>query len=350
VNQTYPYTLWPSLYDRVHPTALEETWPEIVKRFSSHTAYRNKFDAPGFGPYRLVPPGKPCVRHGGLTVPHRCNGCVPAVTLAVFDVDRGAAAEVAACDDRLGLADIARLWFTTWSYRPFAERAAYRLVIPLTTPVPAEAWAFVRESILEHYQIPADVNTSSGVSHFYFGPSCPDPALGVISADGTKPLDVAALIAHAPKRLVEDLDDFLEEIDDAVPDGPVDLAPVRTAVERRIRGLARREPEKAEWLRRILAGEPIAEHGSRNASTMKACGALASAAPEASLAALRVLIRPSVDAMIAAGSVRVTHEAVDRWLASGLQHARARVARNKALVANMGSWAREAKARGLRRP
>jgi len=93
-------------------------------------------------------------------------------------------------------------------------------------------------------------------------------------------------------------------------------------VKQRRRVLAHRtDPkarEKGELLQRLLNGEPLAEHGRRNDSTTKVAGMLAYTLSDAPVSALLALMRPSLNAMVAAGS-KLTEDAVERMLLSAMR-------------------------------
>jgi hypothetical protein len=355
------YTLWPSLYDLDSPYPVEEGWPDLVRRFSQHEVYPDKFAAPGFGPYVLTPPVTPCVRHTDGVVrvaEHRCDRCVSGVTMAVFDVDDNATLDgLTHTDALLGAAGTARLWYSSWSW---PQKVSYRLVIPLSRPVAPAAWPGFRHAVLDRFVVQADPKKCTGLSHFYFGPSCRAAHVtdAVIEAADGSALDVdsfgAVAVAPARPKYVPDADDLAadiaDELDDEDESAQVDVGAVRDVLVQKRASWARSAKvdtrEKAALLGRLLDSEPLAEHGSRNQTTMRVAGITAHACPDAALVALRILFRPSVDAMVADGS-RLTYDKVDRFLRTALVTARARRARDEQLKESMGKWAAEARVTAL---
>lgn len=342
VVPTLTYCLFRSLFDH-DPVPVTESWSDFVARFSEHAVYADKLSAPGFGPYVLEAPPTPCRRHGDppRDRPHRCDRCVTAVTAAVFDVDVGGTDAVVACDVALGGARVARLWYSTWSYSPDAAVPALRLVLPLAAPIHPAAWPAARVTLIRRYSIPADVTKCGGRSHFYFAPAVARPdAPRVFDVGDGAALETAEFTGEYVAA-AGDLEDYWPaDADD--PTGPVDLEPWRTAVAKKATNYRPYYPAKTELLRKVLAGDELAPAGSRNDTTLVACGVLAHAIPEAPMVVLKMLMRPSVDAMLAAGS-HLTWTKVDRMLRTASGRARAKVARDKALVANLGRWSSDAR-------
>lgn len=319
----FDITRYPTLYDidRLFPTQM--SWVELSILFTTHLVTEDKLTLSGFGPYRTRQPVSPCRRHSDGKVrpgPHRCDDCVRAVTLCVFDADVGTPAQVKACQDALDAHGLAHVWYSTHSHRPGAPIASYRLVVPLAVPVHPSRWKEVRAAVLERYRVPADPAKCSGASHFYFLPSHPpgvEPQTYV--GTGSKLLDPRELglsdtATPAPKPTT---DVALETIH---PPGPVDLAPLIKKLRAVATGYRRsggtKDLERAALLQKIIDGAPLAEHGSRNAVTFRAAGILTWTLPHVELGVLKLLLTPSVEAMRRAGS-RLTWAKVDRFLTSG---------------------------------
>lgn len=327
------YTLWPSIYDIDSHVPVREEWPAFVARFSTHTAYPRKEAAPGFGPYRLGPPPNPCHKHPGAArlEAHRCTACVRELHLAVFDVDVGTVGEVERCSSYLRQSNLAHLWFTTWSYKPDADRPSLRLVIPFAVPVPEYAWDTVRTRLFRALAIPADPNKCSGTSHFYYAPACPTERLGDawVDVELGDPYDATALLRTVPKRR--------PPVFTVAPpaEGSAGTNDVRTAVERAVRRwsgahVGPDKKEKARVLQAALAGAALADHGSRNETTWRIAGTIASLVPEASTEALVAFLAPSLVKMVEAGS-SLTADDLERFCATGLAKARERKERDLAL-------------------
>jgi hypothetical protein len=88
---------------------------------------------------------------------------------------------------------------------------------------------------------------------------------------------------------------------------PIDFAALQAEVQYRIdRHLASKNPsrwKRGELLRRLLHGEPLADHGERNSATTSATAALVHAVPLSTpLSHLMLVCRPSLLAMQSEGS------------------------------------------------
>lgn len=311
-----PFTIYENLYDVEGPRPVCDDWPALVARFSLHLRTPDKYQAPVFGPHVLTDLPRPCAKHNS-TAPHRCNDSVATVTMAVFDADEGTAADLATTDDLLGRT--ARLWYSSHSYRPDSSRPAFRLVIPLSRPVPKGAWRNLRLQIATRFRVPANLVKCAAPSHAYFTPSCPPDADPVFDVHDGPPLEVDEFrVIEPPAEIAVDWEPPPE------PDGPIDTGPLRTALERRIASLARRpdprDQDKAQLLQNCLRGNALATHGNRNNATLLVAGMVAYAAPPGTPASvMHRVMRPSVDAMIAAGST-LTHTEVERMILSAMRN------------------------------
>lgn len=323
MTDLFDVTRYPTLYDidRLFPT--EMSWVELSILFTTYRVEEDKLTLPGFGPYRTRQPVSPCRRHSdGKIRPqaHRCDDCVRAVTLCVFDADVGSPADVKACQEALDRDGLAHVWYTTHSHRPDAQTASYRLVLPLAMAVHPSRWKDVRTAVLERYRVPADPAKCSGASHFYFLPSHPPgQAPQTYTGPGSGFLDPRALgLAEAGTPAPQIAADVLPET--ISPPGPVDLAPLVKKLRAIAAGYRRsggtKDLERAALLSKVLDGLPLAEHGSRNAVTFRAAGILTWALPRVELGILKLILTPSVEAMRRAGS-RLTWAKVDRFLTTG---------------------------------
>ncbi len=324
----FEFTKYAGIFDIDSQTPSTATWPEIVADFERQRQDRQgrKEDAPGFGPYILKPTPEPCARHKDRILrpaPHRCDDCVAAVTLAVFDVDVGTEDEVVACESKLAEEGLARIWYSTFSYRPEQDRPSLRLVLPLAAPVSPQEWPSVRRSIAARFAVPCDLRRCGGLSHFYYAPSCPAGIAPIFDAHDGRPLDPSTLPfvpdVSVRRAAIPQLPDWMPPDE---PTGPVDLGPLRKVLADRATSLKRKvntpAQKKGELLTRLLAGEQLAEHGSRNDVTNQVAGMLAFALPGQPLSVLMGLLRPSLEAMIAAGS-RLTEAEVERMLLTGMR-------------------------------
>jgi hypothetical protein len=304
----FDLTLYPSIYS-LCGTPARLPWSEILVEFTQHLRPEAKDRTPGFGPYTLT--DRRCSRPSHPPVPHRCDTCVDAIGLAVFDVDCGTEADVAACDARLS--SYARLWYSSWSYRPDSGRPALRLVVPLARPVPAERWASWRESFIRAFGVPADPSKCGGLSHFYYAPSCPSDVEPVVDAhEGT--FLHPDIVPSTPRRrpaptLTTRLHDLGEPVDEER------LSAHRVRLRQAVAGLKRSgQPDARErlaHLEALLAGLPLAEHGSRNATTTKVVFQLVRRFGDLTLSEGMALVEPSLTSMQQAGS-SLTRETVAR--------------------------------------
>ena len=305
---SFDLTLFPSIfhYEGVHKPA---SWTDLVEAFGTHLRTDDKTSTPGFGPYVLR--DRACDRQKHPKAPHRCDVCVDAITLAVFDVDCGAYGEVERCDTLL--AGYARLWYSSHSYRPEAPKPSLRLILPLAQPVPAERWSTWRANFIQAFRVPADVKKCGGLSHFYYAPSCP-PGIDPVAVHHEGPyFDPETVPSVAYRRLDLTLAER-KPIDPSVPSDDR-LQHIRGRLTQTISGLRRSgKPDALERrtvLENLLAGRPLAEHGSRNQTTTRVVFDLVRRFEDLTLGECCAVLRPSLDAMVRAGS-RLTEETVAR--------------------------------------
>jgi hypothetical protein len=303
----FDLTLYPSIFS-LDGLPVTLRWSEILVEFTRHLRPNTKDAAPGFGPYRLVE--RPCSRPSHPPGPHRCDGCVDALSLAVFDVDCGTEDEVAACDARLS--GHARLWYSSWSYRPDAERPALRLVVPLARPVPAERWPSWRESFIRAFGVPADPKKCGGLSHFYYAPAAPKDVEPLVDAHEGPFFDPSTIPSTArlrPPTAVPVHHDLDAEVD------PERLALLRLRLKQSITGLKRSRTEgaaeKCRHFEHLVAGQPLADHGSRNATTTRVVFQLVRRFGDLTAAEGLAIVEPSLLAMQREGS-KLTRETVAR--------------------------------------
>ena len=86
---TFDITLFPSIF-HYEGVAKKASWADLVEAFGAHLRTEDKTSTPGFGPYVLR--DRACDRPKHPKAPHRCDVCVDALSLAVFDVDSDQAA------------------------------------------------------------------------------------------------------------------------------------------------------------------------------------------------------------------------------------------------------------------
>lgn len=332
-NERFDLTLYPTIYS-LTGVATNLSWPEIVESFSSHLRLSAKDQAPGFGPYALVSHlDRACGRPRHPKGPHRCDSCVNRITLAVFDVDCGTLEDIERTD-RL-LEKYARLWYSSWSYDPKAPRPALRLVVPLSSPIEAERWPSWRENFIAAYRVPADVRKCGGLSHFYYAPSCPTSVEPLFDATGGVFFDPSTLPASVRRRPVTtpapsdclDLD---------APVDPEKLHAFRVKLRQSVSGLKRSSKPEARvqhlLLEKLLDGEPLAQHGSRNQTMTSTVFHLVRRLGDLSLAEGMALVDPSLTAMMAEGS-SLTRLVVARMFETAFQKVEAQRQRDQHIEA-----------------
>ena len=304
----FDLTLFPSIFHYAggHRTA---SWADLVEAFGTHLRTEDKTSTPGFGPYRLH--DRVCDRPKHPKAPHRCDVCVDALSLAVFDVDCGTYAEVERCD-RL-LEGHARLWYSSHSYRPEAPRPSLRLIVPLASPVPAERWSTWRANFIQAFHVPADVKKCGGLSHFYYAPSCP-PDIEPVAVQHEGPyFDPEHVPSVAYRRTGVALVDR-KPVDPSAPDEDR-LQRIRGRLNQTLSGLKRSgKPDAIDRrvvFEALLAGQPLAKQGFRNQTTTRVVFDLVRRFEDLTLGECLAVVEPSLLAMQSAGS-RLTSETVGR--------------------------------------
>lgn len=298
------YTRFPSVTATDQPQRIETTWEEFVGSLQ-HQRLADKLAAPMFGPYVLVGP-------------RREDAGVKCLTMAVFDVDQGTALDIAECDRRLEHLGIERVWYSSHSHTPGIHEA-FRLILPLAHPLDPRTWKAYRSALLEKFKIPADPKKCSGISHAYFLPSCPVSGEPIFRRCSGREVDLVVATPPQTSRLRPLAASPGINVDSRGATQPFDLTNVLNGLRQKVWGLSRRksptDKEKAALLQKLLAGEQLAKHGSRDDTTSKVAGMLAWSFPEEPVEVLCAVMRPSVDAMIADGS-KVTQGKVERMLLS----------------------------------
>ncbi len=288
MSRVYPVTLYENQFKRLG-TSTTWTWEDTVSRCSEFPIHPSKDHLSCFGAYRLCAPAGPCPKPShpkGL--PHRCKMCVAELSMAVFDADKGDAAEVEAC--RAALRGVKHLWYSSHSYVP-GNKHKYRLIIPLVRSVPHHAWWNYRAALITRFRIPCD-DKSKDTPHLYKLPHRPTAESPTFfAAEEGEELDPGEF-ATRPELLLPPVKRAPR------PEQDGDLERLRAKVEDRIKVLEKRGNTKlVGLLRLVLAGEPLAEDGGRHDALTSTCMALVYADPDASTELYEDLLRPSVDAM-----------------------------------------------------
>jgi hypothetical protein len=156
VTATYAISLFGHLRD-TRPTPRECAWPELAQLLTTHEQ-RGVKDGAAWGPYRLRP---------GTT---RGNDNVVDVSIAVGDIDKSV--DLAAIHRSLdGYANI-----THSTYSQTLGQPRFRVVVPLTHPVPAAEWPDVKRRIDSWVFANASDRATVDASRVYWLPSCPPGA------------------------------------------------------------------------------------------------------------------------------------------------------------------------------
>lgn len=245
---TYAISIFDGARDN-SPKRVEYTWEAFVDALLPHE-YRppdGKLDCDAFSP-ACYPPGA-----------KRGNAGVEALSLWVGDFDgvpEDVLDEVLEAVTRNGWAALVH---TTWSNAD--KPVSARLVLPLSEPVPPEAWPdvwYVIDEALGGYSDPA----CKDPARLYFGAFAPDTEADRAAAasdvlDG-EPVDVRALQggSNAPACSHDPLP----------PATPENVS--KGTLERFAKVLRRKQDDRAqdngEILRKVCAGEPFAQPGARD--------------------------------------------------------------------------------------
>lgn len=281
------------------PTVVDATWAELVEMLSDVTLTD------------CAPcSGKDCsAKHCGAWSPVdidglRCNASVLAVTCAVFDLDHLDADALQKVSDTIDGGGFEYVLHST--HTP----GCYRLVMPLSRPVPASDWRRVLAAAVDTMKLPSDPQCKD-LSRLYFLPTCPVGTEPVIETGTGRSLDVDGLLAAASSLNPAEYEPpRWADADDAEP---ADLDALRKLLsDARRRKASSTKPADAERYRllgRIIKGEPLAQVGARDGTINQAASLLAFTLPGnvTEEAALEVL-RPSITAMVC------DPEGLEHWL------------------------------------
>lgn len=324
------------------PASIQRSTWDVFTKSLIHQRLPDKRSAPGFGPYECVPSLRPC-QHAPTkgAPPHRCDACVAALTMAVFDADAGDERDVWRCSDALRADGVAHVLYSSFSYSP--TKAAFRLVVPLSTPVPSGAWGPFRSAVISRYQIPCVESQCCAPSHFYYRPSCPPDAEPVIVVEPGAPLDVSQfpLVVVDEPLAAAVVGDF-EWPTDTKTDPDEEEA--NRSILKRIRSLRQGsiyDRRKAVWLGRLLDGKALDEPGLMHDASLRTTGVLAWLFPYASRAFFERLLTPSIEAMAEVGA-KNAHVNVFGMLESALRKELSARAASDAILAGYEEACRRA--------
>jgi hypothetical protein len=301
-------TIFKSLYDIDQHHELNLTWPEIAERLATYTTLLRKENASLFGPFSLKTLLEPCELHNdGIPryTAHRCTLCISEISLLVFDADKGEPGET---ERLLEEDDIARHWYSSYNHSP--DKSAYRLVLPLVTPITdLNIYKMFRKDILEKYKIPANEKECSGPSHTYFLPSNSGkhyPHYWTAGHCFLKPPEIKIKTrsikpANKPAKFPGQ--------------ESLSTSNYRKKLTKLVTRLQETSPEKSQWLDSLLFGVSIAPDGNRYTSTLRLTGMLAWRYPEMSEQVLEDLFEGSLSVMKKAGS-KLTMDKIHRFFSS----------------------------------
>lgn len=328
-------TRYSALFNTAPSETADQSWSEVTHLLSQFVSAPSKFSVGGFGGHVLQPPTRPCTDHTehGRSVTkadaHRCERCVVSVTLFVFDVDAGTPEDIGECERLLRQSNLAAHFYSSHSHT--ATKPALRLVLPPSRAMSSEEYPGLRARLIHDLKIPCKPEQSGDSSRFWFLPSHRPGATPIFETLGGNPVDVDALtpLAIRPRRSNPNINPLSttewSPPPEPPPGTPFDMRPIREALEGRASRLAKQadaeSKQKAVWLRRLLAGEALADHGQRNETTARVCGVTIFALPtykEIPVSIFMNLIRPSLNAMVRAGS-KLTEEKVERMFVSALK-------------------------------
>lgn len=191
---------------------------------------------------------------------------------------------------------------STHSYTP--TMGCYRLVFRLSRPVLAREWPEFWPRFMHFFQLPADP-ACKDLFRLYFFPSAPYDAPVVVESGHGKPVEVDLILRMKSPDLPHESVGRLAAPQDSSPAGPAafDLEAVRIALHRL------RRPESAALAARIMAHEPLAAVGARDATINAAASLLATILDEPMAEASAVaLLEPGIRKM------PVEPEGAEAWL------------------------------------
>jgi hypothetical protein len=151
------------------------------------------------------------------------------------------------------------------------------------------------------------------LSHFYYAPSCP-PSVEPVAVQHEGPYFDPDTVPSVPHRRPAPVVNRPAPVDAASPEDER-LHELRVRLSQSVSGLKRSSKPDATERRRIiedlLAGRPLAEHGSRNQTTTRVVFDLVRRFADLTLGECLAVVQPSLDAMQSAGS-SLTEEHVAR--------------------------------------
>jgi len=173
---TYQVVLFKNAFDKT-PKPQTRTWAELVDDLSVEFHPAGKTKGPAFSP---------CTYAEGAT---RGNENVMAVNLAVLDFDHAGDKEEWVLGEAVfGLASLA---YTTFSHTDDGHR--FRLVVPLSEPVPAAKWPAVAKAIQDRFGNLGDASCKDPARLYFRHATGPDGGQPRIVTSSGGPLDWRSL-------------------------------------------------------------------------------------------------------------------------------------------------------------
>lgn len=271
-----------TLFSSVRDTSPhEEDWPwtAIAAELTTHTPLAAKDRGELFSPATFTGP--------------RADANVDAIHFAVLDFDHlspKADAEVRAA---LVTSGYEHVRYTSWSHGANGE-AAYRVVLPLTRPVPAEDWGHLWPALAAVLGAGHADPACRNPSRFYYLPSHPAaPARPpeAVHVPG-RPVDPDRLLLAPPTAL---------QTADALAFAPPPPGQERLTHDHLVplikRLASRKDPSLGLAFRALQRGEAFADAGARDSTIYKMTGDLAKAYPQATPESVAELFSTSLTLM-----------------------------------------------------
>jgi hypothetical protein len=230
-----------------------------------------EFTAPGFSLARFVS------KDGKIA---RRNIYVDALSGIVLDYDEDYSIDAVLA----ALEGVAYAAYTTYSHDPSSGKEKWRVVVPLSVPVPGPKYKAARSWLLNRLggNNKADPQASA-LSNFYFLPACPP------GREGEYELRTAI---DAPFLELPALSDFSRGLPP-----PRIVGTKLDWIWLKARMRAYKRPDVRDAFKRVLRGEPWSDKGNRDSLLLLMTGALAGWAPHAEPAELASFFADSIAAM-----------------------------------------------------
>lgn len=213
----------------------------------------------------------------------RADGNVIALHFVVLDFDHLSPAKDAAV--RASLYGYEHVLVTSYSHDE--TEAAYRVVLPLTRPVPAEDWPAVWTGVTSRIGAGHADLACRNLSRFYHWPSCPPER---------------AHLARSLHRIGRPIDP--DDITIAASRPPTPPTGSMSITRAHVKTLVAQLKRRKQWrlghsLAFVVNGEPFADPGGRDLLAYQLCGEIAEVFPDASPESVAKLFLPSLQAMAA---------------------------------------------------